>query len=122
MEAALGMSYAGKRAMVAMKHVGLNVAADGFINSAITGVNGGLIVVAADDPSMHSSQNEQDSTVLWQDFHLFLVLNHPISRRLMIWFLMLLSFLRNTRSRCLFRITTRLAHSRASVLLKESAS
>ena len=42
MEAALGMSYAGKRAMVAMKHVGLNVAADGFINSAITGVNGGL--------------------------------------------------------------------------------
>ena len=40
MEAALGMSYAGKRAMVAMKHVGLNVAADGFINSAITGVNG----------------------------------------------------------------------------------
>src|SRR3990172_8293217 len=61
MEAALGMSYAGKRAMVCMKHVGLNVAADGFINSAITGVNGGLIVVVADDPSMHSSQNEQDS-------------------------------------------------------------
>ena len=61
MEAALGMSYAGKRAMVAMKHVGLNVAADPFINSAVTGVNGGLIVVSADDPSMHSSQNEQDS-------------------------------------------------------------
>ncbi len=61
MESALGMSYAGKRAMVCMKHVGLNVAADGFVNSAITGANGGLIVVAADDPSMHSSQNEQDS-------------------------------------------------------------
>src|SRR5664279_5056274 len=61
MEAALGMSYAGKRSMVAMKHVGLNVAADGFINSAMTGVNGGLVVVSADDPSMHSSQNEQDS-------------------------------------------------------------
>src|SRR5512140_2101802 len=61
MEAALGMSYAGKRAMVAMKHVGLNVAADGFINAAMTGVNGGLVVVSADDPSMHSSQNEQDS-------------------------------------------------------------
>ena len=60
-EAALGMSYAGKRALVAMKHVGLNVAADGFINSAITGVNGGLVIVSADDPSMHSSQNEQDS-------------------------------------------------------------
>ncbi|HOW32543.1 MAG TPA: indolepyruvate ferredoxin oxidoreductase, partial [Bacteroidales bacterium] len=47
MEAALGMSYAGKRAMVCMKHVGLNVAADAFVNSAITGANGGLIVVAA---------------------------------------------------------------------------
>ena len=44
-----------------MKHVGLNVAADAFINSAITGINGGLVVVVADDPSMHSSQNEQDS-------------------------------------------------------------
>ncbi len=61
MEAALGMSYAGKRAIVTMKHVGLNVAADAFVNSAITGVNGGLIVSVADDPSMHSSQNEQDS-------------------------------------------------------------
>lgn len=61
MEAGLGMSYAGKRAMVCMKHVGLNVAADAFINSAITGVNGGLIITVADDPSMHSSQNEQDS-------------------------------------------------------------
>jgi indolepyruvate ferredoxin oxidoreductase, alpha subunit len=61
MEAALGMSYAGKRTMVAMKHVGLNVAADVFMNSSITGVNGGLLVAVADDPSMHSSQNEQDS-------------------------------------------------------------
>ena len=61
MEAALGMSYAGKRALVCMKHVGMNVAADAFVNSAITGVNGGLVVLAADDPSMHSSQNEQDS-------------------------------------------------------------
>ena len=44
-----------------MKHVGMNVAADAFVNSAMTGANGGLVVVAADDPSMHSSQNEQDS-------------------------------------------------------------
>jgi indolepyruvate ferredoxin oxidoreductase, alpha subunit len=63
-EAALGMSFAGKRAMVCMKHVGLNVAADAFINSAITGINGGLVLVVADDPSMHSSQNEQDSESL----------------------------------------------------------
>ncbi len=62
-ESALGMSYAGKRSLVCMKHVGLNVAADGFMNSAITGVNGGLVLTVADDPSMHSSQNEQDSRV-----------------------------------------------------------
>ena len=61
MEAALGMSYTGKRAIVTMKHVGLNVAADPFMNSAITGVHGGLLIAVADDPSMHSSQNEQDS-------------------------------------------------------------
>lgn len=60
-EEALGMSFCGKRAIVAMKHVGMNVAADAFVNSAMTGANGGLLVVAADDPSMHSSQNEQDS-------------------------------------------------------------
>ena len=69
MEAALGMSFAGKRSLVCMKHVGMNVAADCFINSAITGVKGGLIVVAADDPSMHSSQNEQDSR-FYGDFSL----------------------------------------------------
>ena len=55
MEAALGMSYMGKRALVCMKHVGLNVCADPFVNSAMTGTNGGLIVLVADDPSMHSS-------------------------------------------------------------------
>lgn len=61
MEEALGMSYCGKRSMTSMKHVGLNVAADPFVNSAMTGANGGMLVIAADDPSMHSSQNEQDS-------------------------------------------------------------
>lgn len=61
MEAALGMSYAGKRAMAVMKHVGLNVASDVFMNMSVSGINGGLVVVVADDPSMHSSQNEQDS-------------------------------------------------------------
>lgn len=60
-EAALGMSYAGRRALVSMKHVGLNVAADAFVSSSLTGVNGGLVLAVADDPGMHSSQNEQDS-------------------------------------------------------------
>lgn len=61
MEEALGMSFCGKRSIVSMKHVGMNVAADPFLNAAMTGANGGMLVVAADDPSMHSSQNEQDS-------------------------------------------------------------
>jgi indolepyruvate ferredoxin oxidoreductase alpha subunit len=61
MEAALGVSFAGQRALVTMKHVGLNVAADPFINGALLDINGGLVIAAADDPGMHSSQNEQDS-------------------------------------------------------------
>jgi indolepyruvate ferredoxin oxidoreductase alpha subunit len=60
-EEALGMSFIGQRSLVSMKHVGLNVAADPFINSAITGAHGGLVLAVADDPGMHSSQNEQDS-------------------------------------------------------------
>ena len=60
-EEALGVSFAGKRTMVSMKHVGLNVAADPFMNSALTGTGGGLVIAVADDPGMHSSQNEQDS-------------------------------------------------------------
>jgi indolepyruvate ferredoxin oxidoreductase alpha subunit len=61
MEAALGVSFAGRRAMVTMKHVGLNLAADAFINGALMDIQGGLVVAVADDPGMHSSQNEQDS-------------------------------------------------------------
>lgn len=60
-EAAVGMSYTGRRTMSCMKHVGLNVAADPFMNSAFVGANGGHLLAVADDPSMHSSQNEQDS-------------------------------------------------------------
>lgn len=61
MDVALGASYAGSRAFTSMKHVGLNVALDGFMAGAMTGVEAGLMVVSADDPSMHSSQNEQDN-------------------------------------------------------------
>jgi indolepyruvate ferredoxin oxidoreductase, alpha subunit len=61
MEVGMGASYAGGRALVSMKHVGLNVAADPFMAAAITGVRGGLVIISADDPGMHSSQNEQDN-------------------------------------------------------------
>ncbi len=61
METAVGASLAGLRSLVTMKHVGLNVAADPFMTLSLTGVNAGLVVVTADDPGMHSSQNEQDN-------------------------------------------------------------
>jgi indolepyruvate ferredoxin oxidoreductase alpha subunit len=61
LETALGASFAGKRVMVTMKHVGLNVASDPLMNGALLGIKGGLVIAVADDPGMHSSQNEQDS-------------------------------------------------------------
>lgn len=61
LEVAIGASFAGGRAICTMKHVGVNVAADPLFTLSYTGVNGGLVLVAADDPGMHSSQNEQDS-------------------------------------------------------------
>ena len=61
LETAFGASLAGHRAACAMKHVGLNVAADPLFTLSYTGINGGLIIFVADDPAMHSSQNEQDS-------------------------------------------------------------
>lgn len=61
LEVAVGASAAGARSFATMKHVGVNVAADPLFTAAYTGVNGGLVVFAADDPGMHSSQNEQDT-------------------------------------------------------------
>ena len=61
MAVALGASISGARSFCAMKHVGLNVAADPLFTASYTGVNAGMVIVVADDPGMHSSQNEQDS-------------------------------------------------------------
>lgn len=119
MEAAIGMSYAGKRAMVCFKHVGLNVAADAFINASITGVNGGLIVVSADDPSMHSSQNEQDSR-FYGKFSMIPILEPSNQQEAydMAYYGFELSERLNVP--VLMRITTRMAHSRAGVQRRES--
>ncbi|MGQ9620426.1 MAG: thiamine pyrophosphate-dependent enzyme [Bacteroidales bacterium] len=119
LETALGMSYAGKRTMVAMKHVGLNVAADAFINSAITGVNGGLIIVSADDPSMHSSQNEQDSR-FYGKFALVPVYEPRNQQEA---YDMVFDAFELSEKHCvpvLMRITTRLAHSRTMVVRRRS--
>ena len=114
MEASLGMSYAGKRAMVCMKHVGLNVAADAFVNSAITGANGGLIVVAADDPSMHSSQNEQDSR-FYGKFAMIPVLEPANQQEAYDMVHHAFDISEKFRIPVMLRITTRLAHSRSGV-------
>lgn len=118
MEAALGMSYSGKRVMVCMKHVGLNVAADPFVNSAITGTGGGLIVTVADDPSMHSSQNEQDSR-FYGNFSMLPILEPSTQQEAydMAYFGFHLS--EKYSLPVLLRITTRLAHSRAGIKRKD---
>lgn len=121
LETALGMSYTGKRAMAAMKHVGLNVAADAFINSAITGVNGGLLVVAADDPSMHSSQNEQDSR-FYGKFAFVPVLEPSNQQEAYDMVFDAFELSEKYSVPVLIRITTRLAHSRAEVTLRRPLS
>ena len=114
MEAALGMSFAGKRALVCMKHVGMNVAADCFINSAITGIKGGMIVIAADDPSMHSSQNEQDSR-FYGDFALIPMYEPSNQQEAYDMVYNGFSFSETTGEPLLIRMVTRLAHSRSGV-------
>ena len=114
MEAALGMSYAGKRALVCMKHVGMNVAADAFVNSAITGVNGGVVVLAADDPSMHSSQNEQDSR-FYGKFAMIPILEPSTQQEAYDMMPYAFTLSEQLRLPVLMRVVTRLAHSRAGV-------
>lgn len=114
MEAALGMSYMGKRALVCMKHVGMNVCADAFMNAAITGVNGGLIVLAADDPSMHSSQNEQDSR-FYAKFAMIPCLEPGNQQEAYDMVRYGFELSERLKTPVLMRVTTRMAHSRAVV-------
>jgi indolepyruvate ferredoxin oxidoreductase alpha subunit len=114
METAIGMSYAGKKSLVCMKHVGLNVAADAFINSAVTGANGGLVVLSADDPSMHSSQNEQDSR-FYGKFALVPIMEPSNQQEAYDMTRYAFELSEKFGTPVLLRITTRLAHSRAGV-------
>jgi len=114
MEAALGMSFMGKRALVCMKHVGMNVCADPFVNSGMTGVNGGVVVLVADDPSMHSSQDEQDSRFYGK---FAMVPTFEPSNQQEAYDMIQEAFEYSERI-CLpvlMRVTTRMAHSRAVV-------
>ncbi len=118
MESAMGMAYTGKRAMVCMKHVGLNVAADNFMNAAITGVNGGMLVTVADDPSMHSSQNEQDSRY-YGKFAQIPVLEPSNQQEAYDMAYEGFKLSEATNVPVLLRITTRLAHSRSAVRFRD---
>ncbi|MEZ5103947.1 MAG: thiamine pyrophosphate-dependent enzyme [Draconibacterium sp.] len=118
MEAALGMSYAGKRTMCCMKHVGLNVAADVFMNASITGINGGMVVVVADDPSQHSSQNEQDSR-FYGKFAMIPVFEPANQQEAYNMTYEAFDFSERTGLPVMVRITTRLAHSRSGVVQKK---
>ena len=117
-EEALGASFAGKRALVSFKHVGLNVAADPFMNSAVTGANGGFLVVSADDPGMHSSQNEQDSRYYVQFAQIF---GYEPSDHQEAYDMAREAFDVSERFGLpvLMRLVTRLSHSRSPVMTRE---
>lgn len=119
MESALGTSYAGKRALVCMKHVGMNVCADAFINSGVTGANGGLVVTACDDPSMHSSQNEQDSR-FYADFAMVPCFEPSNQQEAYDLVHEAFDYSENFKIPVLMRLTTRMAHSRAVVKTGEA--
>ena len=120
MEAALGMSFMGKRALVCMKHVGLNVCADPFVNSGMTGVNGGLIVLVADDPSMHSSQDEQDSR-FYGKFAMLPTFEPSSQQEAYDMVAAAFDYSERQKLPVLMRVTTRMAHSRAVVEVKAEA-
>jgi indolepyruvate ferredoxin oxidoreductase alpha subunit len=117
-EEALGMSFIGKRALVSMKHVGLNVAADPFVNSAITGAHGGLVLAVADDPGMHSSQNEQDSR-FYGDFAQIPVFEPSNQQEAYDMTREAFDLSERLGLPVMIRLVTRLSHSRANVARSE---
>lgn len=117
LEAALGASYSGYRALSTMKHVGLNVASDPFVTAVYTGVTGGLVVVTADDPGMHSSQNEQDNRYYARLSHApMFEPAEPEEAYRMIKDAYKIS--EKFDVPVLFRITTRISHSSSSMILE----
>ncbi|MBD5277916.1 MAG: indolepyruvate ferredoxin oxidoreductase [Bacteroides sp.] len=119
-EEALGMSYAGKRSIVTMKHVGLNASADAFVNSGMTGANGGMLVAVADDPSMHSSQNEQD-TRFYGEFAFIPVLEPSNQQEAYDMAEYGFNLSEKYEIPVIIRFVTRLSHSRATVEVSTEA-
>ena len=115
LETAVGASLAGRRTIVTMKHVGLNVAADPFMTLSLTGVNGGLVIVSADDPGMHSSQNEQDNRA-YAKFAKVPMLEPSDSQEAYDFVAEAFALSEEFDTPVLLRSTTRLSHGRGQVI------
>ncbi|HPA46256.1 MAG TPA: thiamine pyrophosphate-dependent enzyme [bacterium] len=118
LEVASGASFSGARAIVTMKHVGLNVAADPLMTLAYTGVGGGMVIVTADDPGMHSSQNEQDNRFFarFAGIPMFEPCDSEEARRLT---REAFNLSERFDTPVLLRVTTRISHSKGIVELQE---
>ena len=117
LEAAAGGAFAGARTMASMKHVGLNVAADPLFTVAYTGINGGFVVITADEPGMHSSQNEQDNRNYARSAKVPL-LEPSTSQEAKDMIKLAFEISETFNTLVLFRVTTRLCHSKGLVSLE----
>ncbi len=115
-EVAMGACFGGLRSLVAMKHVGLNVAADPLFTSSYVGVNGGFVIVSADDPGMHSSQNEQDNR-RYARFAKIPLLEPSDSQEAKDFVGHALQISERFDTPVLLRLTTRICHSKGVVTL-----
>lgn len=120
-EVGIGASIGGARALVTMKHVGLNVAADPFMTQAYTGVNGGFVIVSADDPEMHSSQNEQDNR-FFARFAQIPLLEPSNSQEAKDMTVLAYELSETFDTPVMVRVTTRISHSKGVVELADAAS
>ena len=115
LDVAIGASFAGSRALAAMKHVGLNVAADAFMSQAYIGVNGGLVLAVCDDPGIHSSQNEQDTRIYGQ-FATVPVLEPSDAQEALDLTRLAFAISEEFDTMVIVRSTTRLSHTRSPVV------
>ncbi|WP_432406198.1 indolepyruvate ferredoxin oxidoreductase subunit alpha [Wukongibacter sp. M2B1] len=117
MESAIGASFGGARTIVSMKHVGLNVAADPLFTVSYTGINGGLVILVADDPGMHSSQNEQDTRMIARAANIP-VLEPGDSGEAKNFMKLAFEISEKYDTPVIVRLTTRVSHSQSIVYLK----
>lgn len=115
-EAAIGAAIAGARSLATMKHVGVNVAADPLLTFAYTGTNGGFVLISADDPGMHSSQNEQDNRNLAK-FARMLMLEPSDSQEAKDFTILAFELSEKFDTPVMLRVTTRICHSKTPVEL-----